>query len=215
MVTIHPDSVRWGRLHVVTDCRPGRDPIPVAHAALAAGAPVVQLRGGAHHTDRELFDLAMRLVALCREHAATCLVNDRLDIALAAGAHGGHLGADDLPVSAARRLLPPGALLGATCRDPQSARAQQRAGAAYLGVGPAYGTTTKSGLPDPLGPDGVGRVAESVGIPVIAIGGVTADTVPDLLAAGAYGVAVVGAVSGAADPFAATRRLLEVLDAHS
>jgi len=85
------------------------------------------------------------------------------------------------------------------------------AGADYLGVGPAFVTATKSGLPDPIGPAGVGAVARAVPVPVIAIGGVTADRVPALLAEGAYGVAVVGAVVDAADPAAATRSLLEAL----
>jgi thiamine-phosphate pyrophosphorylase len=86
------------------------------------------------------------------------------------------------------------------------------AGADYLGVGPAYATTTKTGLPDPLGPAGVAAVAAAVDVPVIAIGGVTADRVGELVAAGSAGVAVVGAVSGARDPAAATRRLLRELD---
>ncbi|TFV81185.1 thiamine phosphate synthase, partial [Blastococcus sp. CT_GayMR20] len=84
-------------------------------------------------------------------------------------------------------------------------------GADYLGVGPAYPTTTKTGLPDALGPARIGAVAAAVPVPIIAIGGITAERVSDLLAAGAAGVAVVGAVSGAADPTEATRRLLRAL----
>ncbi|TQL78222.1 thiamine-phosphate diphosphorylase [Stackebrandtia endophytica] len=203
---------RWGRLHIITDTRPGCDPIRVTEAALSAGAPVIQVRFEGHYTDREAFDLAEVVAELCRAHDATCLINDRLDIALAVGAHGGHLGQRDLPVSVARRILPADAVIGATSRDPHSARAQQRAGAGYLGVGPAHRSPTKPDLPDPLGVDRIGELARSVDIPVIAIGGVTVESVPGLLAAGAFGVAVVGAVSRAADPYAATRRLLEVLD---
>src|SRR5690606_512207 len=135
-----------------------------------------------------------------------------LHIALAVGADGGHVGADDLPVAAARAVLGPTAVLGATCRDPAGARAAVAAGADYLGVGPAYATTTKAGLPPPIGPDGVAAVAGAgPGTPVVAIGGVVAERVAALRAAGAYGVAVVGAVSAAADPAAATTRLLEAL----
>jgi thiamine-phosphate pyrophosphorylase len=151
------------------------------------------------------------IVALCREAGATCLVNDRLQVALAVGADGGHVGGDDLPVAAARRVLGPDAILGATARAPESAREAVAAGATYLGVGPAFATTTKDGLPDPIGVGGVGAVAAAVSVPVIAIGSVTAARVPGLLAAGAYGVAVVTAVSDAADPAAACAELLAAL----
>jgi thiamine-phosphate pyrophosphorylase len=103
-------------------------------------------------------------------------------------------------------------VLGATCRSPVSARAAVAAGATYLGAGPAFHTTTKTGLPEPLGPAGVGAVAHAVpGTPVLAIAGVTAGRVPGLLAAGATGVAVIGAVANAADPAAVTEELLKAL----
>jgi thiamine-phosphate pyrophosphorylase len=201
-----------GRLQLITDTRPGRDALAVVAAALSAGAPMVQVRVADPTTDREAYGFAVQVRELCDRHGATCLVNDRLDVALAAGAAGAHVGADDLPVAAARRVLGPAAVLGATCRDPESARAAVAAGADYLGVGPAFGTTSKDGLPEPIGPGGVAAVAAAVpGTPVIAIGGVTAERVASLRAAGAYGVAVIGAVSGAADPAAATRELLRAL----
>ncbi len=164
-------------------------------------------------TDRALHDFAGQVVALCAEHGAICLVNDRVDIALAIGAHGTHLGAEDLPVEAARRVAGPEHLLGGTARTAETARRLVDEGADYLGVGPAYRTTTKTGLPDPLGPDGVQAVAEAVDVPVVAIGGVTIDRVPELLAAGAAGVAVVSAVSAVEDPGAATRAFVAALDA--
>lgn len=194
-----------GRLHIVTDS------LTIARAALSAGAPVVQVRVEDTATDREAYDLTVRVVALCTEYGATCLVNDRLQVALAAGAAGGHVGADDLPVEAARRVLGPAAILGATARSPGTGLEAVAAGASYLGVGPAYATSTKPGLPPPIGPAGVAAVAAAVDLPVIAIGGITAARVPELLAAGAYGVAVVGAVSAAADPARATAALLDVL----
>jgi thiamine-phosphate pyrophosphorylase len=204
-----------GRLHLITDTRPGRDPLATAAAALAAGVPagiVVQVRVADATTDREAFEFATRVRELCDRYGATCLVNDRLQVALAVGAAGGHVGADDLPAGAARRVLGPDAVLGVTCRDPAAAVAAVAAGASYLGVGPAFATATKDGLPDPIGPAGIAAVAAAVpGTPVIAIGGVRADRVAPLRAAGAYGVAVVDAVSGAADPAAATRALLAAL----
>lgn len=184
----------------------------VARAALAAGAPVLQVRVADHHTDREAFDLTLTLVELCREYGATCLVNDRLHVALAVGADGGHVGAHDLPVHAARVVLGGTAVIGGTCRNPEAARALRRAGASYLGAGPAFATTTKDGLPEPIGPGAIGRIAAAVDIPVIGIGGVTAATAGELIEAGAHGVAVVGAISLAPDPYAATRELLDVVE---
>ena len=201
-----------GRLHVVTDTRPGRDPVRVVSAALDAGAPVVQVRGK-QLPDRELYELADRVAALCAARGATCVVNDRPDVARAVDAAGVHVGADDLPVDAARRVLGPDALVGATARDVATARAHEAAGASYLGVGPAYATTTKRGLPEPLGPEGVGVIAHAVGIPVVAVAAVTAARVGELVAAGAHGVAVVSAISDADDPGAATVSLLRALEA--
>jgi thiamine-phosphate pyrophosphorylase len=199
-----------GRLHVLTDAALGERAMTSLAAAIDAGAPLVQVRGKGV-TDKELYEFTRRAVELCARGGARCIVNDRVDVALAAGAHGTHLGADDLPVTAARRLAGPGHLIGGTARDPDTAAALVAAGADYLGVGPAFATTTKSGLPDPIGPAGIGAVARSVPVPVIAIGGVTAERVPSLLAEGAYGIAVVGAVVDAPDPAAATRTLLEAL----
>ncbi|MGK5742836.1 thiamine phosphate synthase [Micromonospora sp. URMC 103] len=202
-----------GRLHLVTDTRPGREPLTVVRAALAAARAelVVQVRVEDDATDREAYDLTRRVVALCAPYGATCLVNDRLHVALAAGAAGGHVGADDLPVEAARAVLGPAAVLGATARQPGTAAEAVAAGASYLGVGPCHPTVTKEGLPPPIGVPGIRAVAEAVDVPVIAIGGVTAARVPALRAAGAYGVAVVGALSAAADPQRATAELIEAL----
>lgn len=207
------------RLHVITDARPGRKPLVVVAAAVAAARRLgagdrlaIQVRVEDDVSDRDAYELAAAVVEDCRPHGVICLVNDRLQVALAVGADGGHVGATDLPVAAARRVLGPAGILGATCRDATAARCAVRAGATYLGVGPAYATTTKGGLPSPLGPEGVGAVARAVpGTPIVAIGGVTADTVAELLRAGATAVAVVGAVANAPDPLRATEELLKAL----
>ncbi|MEV4705908.1 thiamine phosphate synthase [Actinoplanes sp. NPDC049316] len=206
-------------LHLITDARPGRDAVAVVTAAVAAarglgsaGRLAVQVRVEDDVTDRAAYELAAAVVGLCRPAGVLCLVNDRLDVALAVGADGGHVGADDLPVAAARRVLGPAAVLGGTCRDEAAARAAVADGASYLGVGPAFLTVTKSGLPAPLGVARIGSVAASVpGVPVVAIGGVTAQNAPELRRAGAAAVAVVGAVADAADPGEATGRLLKAL----
>ncbi|GIJ49884.1 thiamine-phosphate synthase [Virgisporangium aliadipatigenens] len=202
-----------GRLHLVTDARPGRDVLATVAAAVAGGVDTVQVRVEDDLTDRLAYELAESVLRLCRDAGVTCLVNDRLDVALAVGADGAHVGADDLPVAAARRVLGPDAILGATARDPVVARRAVADGATYLGVGPAYATSTKAGLPDAIGPAGVAAVAGAVSVPVIAIAGVTVERIPALLAAGAHGVAVVGAICAAGDPAAAALALRAELPA--
>lgn len=197
-------STEVPRLHVIVDS------LSVANAAFRGGAPAVQVRIKATG-DAAMLAECERILESARGADAVVIVNDRADIALAAGADGVHGGADDLPVAVLRRLVGPDALVGGTARDPDIARRLQADGASYVGVGPVYATATKTGLPDPLGPAGVEEVAAAVDIPVIAIAGVTAARVPELLDAGVHGVAVIGAVVNAADPVAATAELLEAV----
>lgn len=201
-----------GRLHVLTDLDAPVPPLDLVAAALGGGAPVIQVRAKALE-DRTFLALAEAVVARCRSAGATCLIDDRVDLALAAGADGVHLGDLDLPVAVARRLLGPDMIIGATARDAASARARVTDGADYLGVGPTYATTTKDGLPDPIGPTGVGTVAAAADVPVIAIAGITLERVPEVMAVGAHGIAVVGAVSRADDPLQATADLLAAVEA--
>jgi len=203
---VDPAVSQWDlpRLHLVTDARPGRDALHIVAAALSVAAPgelAVQVRVEDEVTDRQAYAFALAVLGLCRPRQVLCLVNDRLHVALAVDADGGHVGAADLPVAAARKVLGAAGVLGATCRDAPAARAAVAAGASYLGVGPAYLSTTKDGLPEPLGPAGVGAVAlAEPGTPVIAIGGITVDRVAPVRNAGAHGVAVVGTLANAADP---------------
>ena len=132
---------------------------------------------------------------------------------MAAAADGVHVGADDLPVAAVRCVAGDGLLVGGTARDAETARRLVAEGADYLGVGPCYATTSKTGLPEPGGAARIRAVADAVSIPVIAISGVTTDRVPELLDAGAWGVAVIGAVRDAADPVAATTELVTAVGA--
>jgi len=201
-----------GRLQVLTDLDVPGDPLVAVDAALAAGAPVIQVRAKAL-TDRALFALAEAVVMRCRVAGATSLVDDRVDIALATGADGVHLGDEDLPVDVARRLLGHEAIIGATARDVAAGRARVAEGADYLGVGPTYATSTKTGLPPALGPEAVGAVAKAVSVPVIAIAGIPLGRVPEVLAAGVHGLAVVGAVTRADDPGQATADLLAAIEA--
>jgi thiamine-phosphate pyrophosphorylase len=197
------------KLHVVTPPGVhGRD-LVTTQALLEAGAPLVQVRTKSVD-DRVRLEVAGVVVGAARASGATCLVNDRVDIALAAGADGVHVGADDLPAAAARRLLGAAAVVGATCRNAEDGRRAEGEGASYLGVGPVYATSTKKGLPDPIGPRGVEAIAAAVSIPIIGISGVTADNASAVLDAGAWGVAVVAAVYGSEDPLAALNQLMEI-----
>jgi thiamine-phosphate pyrophosphorylase len=192
---------RLGRLHVLVDS------LIVAEAALEAGAPTLQIRLKSG-TDGDRFRLAHTIAERCRAAGATCLVNDRADLAVAVEADGVHVGADDLPVPAVRRVVGPDALVGGTARDPDTGRRLVGEGASYLGVGPAYATASKVGLPDPIGVEGVRAVVEAVDVPVIAIAGITVARVDEVMAAGAYGVAVIGAVIDSPDPHTATHDLM-------
>jgi len=198
------------RLIVITDRRLAapRELRDIAAAALVAGAPVLQVRDKDADA-RELLQLCDTLVPLARLHAARILVNDRLDVALAAGSDGVHLGPDDLPVDAARRVVPPGFLIGWSTDDPDDARTAERAGADYIGCGAVFGTTTKAEAADErIGVDRLDEVARAVSIPVVGIGGITPDNIAAVAATHAAGAAVVSAVMAATDPSAVVRRLL-------
>ncbi|MBI2706006.1 MAG: thiamine phosphate synthase [Actinobacteria bacterium] len=201
-----------GRLHLITPPGLRAGQLEGLDAALGAGAPAVQVRlkGG---TDRERLAIIRRVRARCRATGAMCLVNDRADLALAVGADGVHLGADDLPIEVARGVLGPAAIVGATCRSVADARRAEAAGASYVGAGPVFDSSTKAGLPEPMGVAGIAAIAAGVSLPVIAIGGVTVDGVGELLDAGAHGVAVVAAVFGEDDPGQATSLFLDALSA--
>ena len=194
------------RLHVIIDS------LDVADAALRAGAPVVQVRA-LGLTDGALLELAGAVTELARAAGATCIVDNRADVAVAAGADGVHVGPDDLPVEVVRRIVGPDAIVGASARSPERARHLAAAGATYIGCGPCYATASKAGLPAPIGLGRLTEVAAAVDVPVVGIGGITVTTAADVIAAGAAGVAVIGAVSAAADPVAATRALLAAVAA--
>lgn len=193
------------RLHLVTDL-PTLDAASLARLVEVAGdsADAIQVRAKAA-TDADLVGWTTGLVEAVRPLGTRVIVDDRLDVALLAGADGVHLGADDLPVAGARRLAGAGLLIGATCRTPEEVRRALGEGADYAGVGPVYETTTKADLPAPLGLEMLGRAA-ALG-PVIAIGGITAARVPSVMSAGAHGVAVVAAVWRASDPPRAAREI--------
>ncbi|UCC73543.1 MAG: thiamine phosphate synthase [Gemmatimonadota bacterium] len=206
-----PDLRQVLRLMVITDreLAGDRGSPAVVEAALGAGATSIQLRDK-HATSRELLETALVLRPLVERHRALFLVNDRFDVALAAGAHGVHLGDDDMPVAEVRRAVPRDFIIGRSADTEEAARAAEQDGADYLGVGSVFGTRTKKEVVgEVIGTKQMGRVAAAVSIPVVGIGGITPDNAAEVAAAGAAGVAVISAVMAAPDPEAAVRSLLE------
>jgi thiamine-phosphate pyrophosphorylase len=182
--------------------------LEIVTTALAAGAPAVQVRAK-NASARELLELGRAVLPVARAHGALLFVNDRLDVALALGADGVHLGPDDVPVAAARRTASPAFLVGASTDDPEIARKLVADGASYIGCGTVYATTTKPDAGEVIGLDGLDRVAAAVDAPVIGIGGITVERSAEVAArTRAAGVAVVGAVMRAQDVAATVRGLL-------
>ncbi|HEX2093216.1 MAG TPA: thiamine phosphate synthase [Longimicrobiaceae bacterium] len=196
-------------LTVVTDARvgEGRTVVDVVRAALRGGAPAVQLRAKTE-TARETVELARVLREETRAAGALLFVNDRVDIALVADADGAHVGDEDIPVAAARRIVPPGFLLGRSADTPEEAIRAREDGANYVGVGPVYETASKDDAGSPVGLARITAVARVAGIPVVGIGGISEDNAAAVARAGADGVAVIRAVMAAPDPGEAVRRLL-------
>lgn len=196
-------------LIVVTDLGvpAGLTLVEAVRAALRGGAPAIQLRAK-DAPARAAAQLARELLAETRAAGALLFINDRVDIALAVGADGAHLGDEDLPLTAARRIVPPGFLLGMSADSVQLAREAERDGADYLGVGPVYGTASKADAGAPIGTARIAEVAAAVRIPIVGIGGIHATNAVPVVQAGAAGVAVISAVMHAPDPEAATRALM-------
>lgn len=175
-------------------------------AALAGGVTAVQLRAKSL-SDREMLGLSRRVATVCAKADALFIVNDRIDIAMAAGAGGVHLGVDDLPIEDARRIGGRSLYIGFSPETDQQAAEAAGRGADYLGVGPVYGTASKSDAGEAIGLAVVRRRAQVAGLPIIGIGGITPTNASEVIGAGAVGVAVIGSILRADDPRDATSRL--------
>ena len=202
------------RLTVITDealARP-RALSDVVREALAAGAPTIQLRlKGA--SARELLEATHTLMPIVRSAGALLIVNDRLDVALAAGADGVHLGPDDPPVLDARaasgtRAAADPFIVGYSVDTVDEAARAEAEGADYLGVGAVYETAHKADAGEVIGLEGLRRVVQAVSIPVVAIGGITPERARAVAETGACGCAAIGAVMGSPEPGDAVRALL-------
>ncbi len=200
-------------LYVLTDrAISGRTHEEQADAAIRGGATAIQLREKGRPAD-EVVAIGRRIAGLCRQAGVLFIVNDRPDVALRCGAHGVHVGPDDPPVPAARQILGRRKILGASAGTITEAQRAQADGADYLGVGSVFATSTKSDAGKPLGIAGLAEVIRAVTIPVVGIGGITAENAAGVIRAGAAGVAVIAAVVGHEDITAAAQRLRERIDA--
>jgi thiamine-phosphate pyrophosphorylase len=196
-------------LHVLADDDPrwGRDPVEQARAACAGGAAVVQLRAK-RATDREALAWAGTLRELTRRAGALLLVNDRFDLALAAGADGVHLGQEDLPPGRIPPRLRAALVVGRSAHTPEEVRAAREEGVDYVGFGPVFGTTSKASPHAARGLAMLGEAAAAAApLPLVAIGGIDEANAASAIAAGAAGIAVISAVAGDPDPERAARAL--------
>lgn len=195
-------------VYLVTDTRLSgpRGVAAVAAAAARGGVTIVQLRDP-DATTRGLIAAATALQDALRPHNVPLVINDRVDVALAVGADGVHLGDRDMPAATARRLLGPGRIVGVTVHDAAEAQAVDTEIADYAGIGPVFATTTKAEARPAIGVDGFRALRRLAPLPVIGIGGIDAGRTADVIAAGADGVAVVSAICAAPDPEAAARAI--------
>ena len=188
----------------------GRE-VEVARDAIKGGAKVIQLRDK-ERSKRELLSLARELSRLCAFTKTLLIINDHLDIALAVGADGLHLGQDDLPMAVARHLMPPEMILGWSIHSLGEARMAAQHGADYIAVGPIFPSPTKPDV-KPCGTELLKQVRKAVSIPLVAIGGINADNVAQVMETGVQAVAVISAVAGADDAESAAHRLVQQIEA--
>lgn len=197
-------------IYLVTDdgCLQGRELLDCVREALEGGVTLVQYRAKTA-SSAEMYAEALQLKALCDSFKVPLIINDRLDIAMAVGAAGVHLGQDDLPCAAARKILGEDYIIGVSAHNPAEAKAALQSGADYLGCGAVFGTATKADVKK-LGTDGLASICREKGLPVVGIGGVTADNYREVRAAGADGAAIVSGILAQPDISATVRAIAKV-----
>jgi len=197
-------------IYLVTDdgCLQGRALIDCVREALEGGVTLVQYRAKTA-SSAEMYAEALQLKALCDSFNVPLIINDRLDIAMAVGAAGVHLGQDDLPCAAARRILGEDYIIGVSAHNLAEAAEALQSGADYLGCGAVFGTATKADVKK-LGTDGLAAICKAKGLPVVGIGGVTADNYREVRAAGADGAAIVSGILAQPDIRATVRAIAKV-----
>ncbi len=208
----NPGNEAIGGLYAIVDPAGADDLLGFTAAVVRGGAAVVQLRDKSKSVG-QIYERAVAMQAVCRELGAIFIVNDRLDVALACGADGVHLGPEDLPVKAARAVVPEGFIIGGSAGTVERARQLEAGGADYLGVGAVF--EARASKPDasaPRGPAVITSVVDAVEIPVVGIGGIGLENAAEVIDAGAAGVAVIRALSDADDPQAAAAALAKRIE---
>jgi thiamine-phosphate pyrophosphorylase len=202
-----------GRLHVLTDTQLQKSfsHVELTEMAIRGGAEAIQFRQK-HGSTREMIETACHMKELCSRAGVKLIINDRIDIAIASNADGVHLGQDDFPILQARRILGDDRIIGGSAGNIQEAMKCLNEGADYIGFGPVYPTLSKDDAGPAKGIVVMKQVIKEMNCPVIAIGGVNSGNIPEIISAGAYGIAVISAVCCTEDPVTATRELIEVLD---
>ena len=197
-------------IYLVTDdgCLQGRALLDCVREALEGGVTLVQYRAKTA-SSAEMYAEALQLKALCDSFNVPLIINDRLDIAMAVGAAGVHLGQDDLPCAAARKILGEDYIIGVSAHNPAEAKVALQSGADYLGCGAVFGTATKADVKK-LGTEGLTAICREKGLPVVGIGGVTADNYREVRAAGADGAAIVSGILAQPDISATVRAITKV-----
>jgi thiamine-phosphate pyrophosphorylase len=204
---------QW-RLYVITDEKVsrGRSHLQIAEAAILGGADVLQLRDKEASSGR-LYRVALQLRKLTRDAKVPFIVNDRVDVALAADADGVHVGQSDLPASVVRQLMGPARILGVSVDTVEEAVLAEKDGADYLGVGPVFEARgTKPDAGEPVGVDRIARIRLHSRLPIVAIGGIDAENARKVREAGADAAAVISAIGSADDIALAARRLKRILE---
>lgn len=192
----------------------GLSALETVRRAIAGGVQAVQLREK-HAPLRRVLEIGGAMRQLCREHGVLFIVNDRVDVALLLEADGVHVGQDDLPASAARKLVGEDMFIGVSASSIDEARWALAEGADYLGVGAIYATGSKSDAGDPVTPVLLGEIRTHTDVPLVAIGGITYENCPEVMEQGANGVAVISAIVGQPDPEAAAAQLRKVVAAYT
>ena len=184
--------------------------------ALAGGCKWIQLRmKGA--TDEQVRPIALKVKEWCKEQNATFIIDDRVQLVKEVGADGVHLGKNDMPIAEARKILGDDFIIGGTANTFEDVKAHYEAGADYIGCGPFRFTTTKEKLSPILGLEGYHEIiqkmkAENIDIPIVAIGGITKEDIPEIMKTGVNGIALSGCILNAKDPAAETHDIMGILE---
>jgi len=191
----------------------GRSNIEVASEILACGVPILQYREKSKKV-RQMYEECQVLRAMTQQYGALFIINDHLDLALAVGADGVHIGQDDLPLSKVREIVGPDLLIGVSTHSPDQANAAVNGGADYIGVGPLFATKTKIDVCQPVGLDYLEYIVKNLTIPFVAIGGIKENNLAEVIKVGARTVALVTEIVGDPDIAGKIKRLQRIMETH-